>query len=210
MSTQNRSDQRGWMTHMRENRAFLCLPRWSSGPLGATTQFHCIDRPALPQGEEDTPFARNWVHTSLYLSHITVHAYSHVLALAHTQTYTFAHTHTPHMKHIYCCICYIYMLHIHSVSTSTASCPKEIDLRSHVAAKLGQDWRKVCSYLGLQQYQLQQAEAAHTHLLEEKAMEALVMWLQGQGESKAPRSWKTLVEALYRAHRDDIACDLEI
>ncbi len=74
-----------------------------------------------------------------------------------------------------------------------------------MAAKLGQDWRKVCTYLGLQHYQLEQADVAHSQLLEEKAMEALVMWLQGQGHSKAPRSWETLVEALHWARRNDIA-----
>ena len=209
MLMQNRSDQRGWMTHVRVNRAFLCLPRQSSGPLGATTQFHCIDRPALPLGEGDTPFARNWVHTSLYLSHITYCTCIQPCTRTgtHTDIHICTHPHTSHEAHIL--LHMLHMLHIPSVSTSTASCPKEIDLRSLVAAKLGQDWRKVCSYLGLQQYQLHQAEAAHTHL-EEKAMEALVMWVQGQGESKAPRSWKTLVEALCRAHRNDIACDLEI
>ena len=77
-----------------------------------------------------------------------------------------------------------------------------------MAAKLGLDWRKVCTYLGLQQYKLEQAEEAHTQL-EEKAMEALVMWLQGQGESKAPRSWSTLLRALRRAGHSDMASDLE-
>ena len=77
-----------------------------------------------------------------------------------------------------------------------------------MAARLGQDWRKVCTYLGLQNYQLDLVEEAHTQL-EEKAMEALVMWLQGQGESKAPRSWKTLLLALYRARRSDIARDVQ-
>ena len=78
-----------------------------------------------------------------------------------------------------------------------------------MAAKLGLDWRKVCTYLGLQHYQLDQAEEAHTQL-EEKAMEALVMWLQGQGESKAPRSWSTLLQALHGARRSDIASDVEM
>ena len=79
-----------------------------------------------------------------------------------------------------------------------------------MAAKLGQDWRKVCTYLGLQHYQLEQADVAHAQLLEEKAMEALVMWLQGQGDSKAPRSWETLIEALHWARRNDIANDVKM
>ena len=91
---------------------------------------------------------------------------------------------------------------------SVASRPNEPELRFHVAAKLGLDWRKVCTYLGLQQYKLEQAEEAHTQL-EEKAMEALVMWLQGQGESKAPRSWHTLLQALRRAGHSDMASHLE-
>ena len=41
-------------------------------------------------------------------------------------------------------------------------------------------------------------------------MEALVMWLQGQGESKAPRSWNTLLQALHRARRSDIASDVQM
>ena len=86
--------------------------------------------------------------------------------------------------------------------------PKEPELRFHVAARLGQDWRKVCSYLGLQHYQLDQAEEAHAKL-EEKAMEALVMWLQGQGESRAPRSWHTLLQALRRAGHSDMASRVE-
>ena len=77
-----------------------------------------------------------------------------------------------------------------------------------MAAKIGQDWRSVCSYLGLQNYELDQANVAHTKL-EDKAMEALVMWLRGQGKSKAPRSWKTLVEALRWAGHKDMASDLE-
>ena len=102
------------------------------------------------------------------------------------------------------------MVQFSSVNGSKASRPKEPELRFHVAAKLGLDWRKVCTYLGLQHYQLQQADEAHTNLLEEKAMEALVMWLQGQGESKAPRSWSTLLQALRGAGRNDIASDVEM
>ena len=101
------------------------------------------------------------------------------------------------------------MVQFFSVNGSTASCPKEPELRFHVAAKLGLDWRKVCTYLGLQQYKLEQAEEAHTQL-EEKAMEALVMWLQGQGDSQAPRSWNTLLQALHGARRSDIASDVEM
>ena len=102
------------------------------------------------------------------------------------------------------------MVQFFSVNGSTASRPKEPELRFHVAARLGLDWRKVCTYLGLQHYQLQQADEAHTHLLEEKAMEALVMWLQGQGDSQAPRSWNTLLQALRGARRSDIASDVEM
>ena len=77
-----------------------------------------------------------------------------------------------------------------------------------MAARLGQDWRKVCTYLGLQHYQLGQADEAHYHL-EDKAMEALVMWLKGQGDSKAPRSWNTLLQALRYAGQNDMASDVE-
>ena len=76
-----------------------------------------------------------------------------------------------------------------------------------MAAKLGRDWRSVCTYLGLQHYQLEQADEAHS--LEDKAMEALVMWLRGQEELKAPRSWKTLLQALRWAGQSDMASDVE-
>ena len=91
---------------------------------------------------------------------------------------------------------------------STASRPKEPELRYHVAAKLGQDWRPVCTYLGLQHYQLEQADGAHSRL-EDKAMGALVMWLRGQGESRAPPTWNTLLQALRRAGQNDMASDVE-
>ena len=77
-----------------------------------------------------------------------------------------------------------------------------------MAAKLGQDWYKVCTYLGLQNYQLQQADAARSQL-EDKAMEALVMWLRGQGDSKANRSWNTLLQALRWAGQNDMASNVE-
>ena len=113
---------------------------------------------------------------------------------------------------MYCCICIVYIcIYPHyslSSNDSTASRPNEPELRFHVAAKLGQDWRSVCTYLGLQHYQLDQANMAHAKL-EDKAMEALVMWLRGQEKSRAPHSWKTLVEALRRAGHNDMASDLE-
>ena len=45
--------------------------------------------------------------------------------------------------------------------------------------------------------------------LEEKAMEALVMWLNVKGESRAPRSWKTVLKALRLAGQIDMADKLE-
>ena len=113
---------------------------------------------------------------------------------------------------MYCYICIVYIcIYPHyslSSNDSTASRPNEPELRYHVAAKLGQDWRSVCTYLGLQHYELDQANMAHAKL-EDKAMEALVMWLRGQEKSRAPQSWKTLVEALHWAGHNDIASDLE-
>ena len=35
------------------------------------------------------------------------------------------------------------------------------------------------------------------------------MWLKGQGDSKAPRSWNTLLQALRLAGQNDMASDLE-
>ena len=64
------------------------------------------------------------------------------------------------------------------------------------------------TYLGLQYWQLDQASAAHSQL-EEKAMEALVMWLRGQGDSNKPRSWKTVLDALRLAGQKDMAAKLE-
>ena len=40
-------------------------------------------------------------------------------------------------------------------------------------------------------------------------MEALMMWLRGQGESKEPRSWKTVLKALRLAKQIDMAAQLE-
>ena len=40
-------------------------------------------------------------------------------------------------------------------------------------------------------------------------MQALVMWLRGQEDPKAPHSWETLVEALHWARRNDLASDVE-
>ena len=40
-------------------------------------------------------------------------------------------------------------------------------------------------------------------------MDTLVMWLSGKGESKAPRSWKTVLKALRCAGQNGLAGDLE-
>ena len=77
-----------------------------------------------------------------------------------------------------------------------------------MAAKLGHDWRKVCTYLGLQHYQLEAADAAQLQL-ENKAMEALVRWLSGQGDSRMPRSWETLLQALRLAEHNEMASEVE-
>ena len=73
-----------------------------------------------------------------------------------------------------------------------------------MAAKLGKDWRSVGTYLGLQYYQLDLADVACSEL-EDKAMDTLVMWLSGKGDSKAPRSWETVLNA----GQKDMASDLE-
>ena len=91
---------------------------------------------------------------------------------------------------------------------SLSACPTEPQLRYHIAAKLGNDWRSVGTYLGLQQHQLDQAFYVDSKL-EEKAMEALVMWLRGQGDSDKARSWKTVLEALRLAGQYDMAAKLE-
>ena len=90
----------------------------------------------------------------------------------------------------------------------TAARPKESQLHFHVATRLGQDWRRVCTCLGLQHRQLDQADAAHPQL-QSKAMEALVMWLKGHEDFRAPRSWETLLQALRQAGQWDMASELE-
>ena len=40
-------------------------------------------------------------------------------------------------------------------------------------------------------------------------MQALVMWLRGQGDSDKPRSWKTVLKALCLAGQKDVAAKLE-
>ena len=91
---------------------------------------------------------------------------------------------------------------------SLSACPTERQLRYHIAAKLGQHWRSVGSYLGLQQHQLDEVVYADSKL-EEQAMEALVMWLRGQGDSHKPRSWKTVLKSLCLAGQKDMAAKLE-
>ena len=86
--------------------------------------------------------------------------------------------------------------------------PTESELRFHVAAKLGKDWRSVGTYLGLQYYQLDQADVAHPQP-EDKAMEVLMIWLKKPESLEAPHSWETLLRALRLAGRYDMANDLE-
>ena len=107
-------------------------------------------------------------------------------------------------------MCGVYYKYINQafVSFFFVARPTERQLRYHIAAKLGQHWRSVGSYLGLQQHQLDQAVYVDSKL-EEKAMEALVMWLSGQGDSDKPRSWKTVLEALRLAGQNDMAAKLE-
>ena len=40
-------------------------------------------------------------------------------------------------------------------------------------------------------------------------MEALIMWLRGQGDSEKPQSWETLLKALRWAAQNDLANNLE-
>ena len=101
-----------------------------------------------------------------------------------------------------------YTKHLDIFPFSLSACPTERQLRYHIAAKLGQHWRSVGSYLGLQQHQLDQAFQADSKL-EEQAMEALVMWLRGQGDSHKPRSWKTVLKSLCLAGQKDMAAKLE-
>ena len=91
---------------------------------------------------------------------------------------------------------------------SLSACPTERQLRYHIAAKLGNDWRSVGSYLGLQHWQLDQAFQADSKL-EEQAMQALVMWQGGEGDSDKPKSWETVLEALRLARQNDMADKVE-
>ena len=110
-----------------------------------------------------------------------------------------------------CVVCALqvhYTKHLDIFPFSPSACPTERQLRCHIAAKLGNDWRSVGSYLGLQQHQLDQAFQADSKL-EEQAMQALVMWLRGQGDSDKPRSWKTVLKSLCLAGQKDMAAKLE-
>lgn len=91
---------------------------------------------------------------------------------------------------------------------SLQACPKGPQLHFHVATRLGQDWRRVCTHLGLQDHQLDQVDAANPQL-QSKAMEALRMWLNGHEDFRAPHSWETLLQALRRAGQWDMASELE-
>ena len=110
-----------------------------------------------------------------------------------------------------CVVCALqvhYTKHLDIFPFSLSACPTERQLRYHIAAKLGNDWRSVGSYLGLQQHQLDQVFQAD-YKLEEQAMQALVMWLRGEGDSDKPRSWKTVLESLRLAGQNDMAAKLE-
>ena len=110
-----------------------------------------------------------------------------------------------------CVVCALqlhYTKHLDIFPFSLSACPTERQLRYHIAAKLGQHWRSVGSYLGLQHWQLEQALYADSKF-EEQAMQALVMWLSGQGDSDKPRSWMTVLEALRLAGQNDMAAKLE-
>ena len=41
-------------------------------------------------------------------------------------------------------------------------------------------------------------------------MQALVMWLRGEGDSDKPRSWKTVLKSLCLAGQKDMAAKLEM
>ena len=76
----------------------------------------------------------------------------------------------------------------------TTARPKESQLLFHVATRLGQDWRRVCTCLGLYHRQLDQAD---------------VMWLKGHGDFWAPHSWENLLQALRQTGQWDMASELE-
>ena len=107
------------------------------------------------------------------------------------------------------CALYMYCKYILLLDTYSFHCQNAQKSQSFaiVAAELGQHWRSVGTYLGLQHWQLEQACVESK--LEERAMEALVMWLRGQGDSDKPRSWKTVLEALRLAGQNDMAAQLE-
>ena len=113
--------------------------------------------------------------------------------------------HVCGLFYVHVCVCVYYICTF--LFTSTAR-PKESQLHFHVATRLGQDWRRVCTCLGLHHRQLDQADAAHPQL-QSKAMEALVMWLKGHEDFRAPRSWETLLQALRQAGQWDMASELE-
>ena len=107
------------------------------------------------------------------------------------------------------CVCScVHMCMTFAHFSLTTACPKGPQLHFHVATRLGQDWRRVCFYLGLQDHQLDQVDAANPQL-QSKAMEALRMWLNGHEDFRAPHSWETLLQALRRAGQWDMASELE-
>ena len=110
-----------------------------------------------------------------------------------------------------CVVCALqvhYAKHLDIFPFPLSACPTEQQLRYHIARKLGQHWRSVGSYLGLQQHQLDQAFQADSKL-EEQAMQALVMWLRGEGDSDKPRIWNTVLKSLCLAGQKDVAAKLE-
>ena len=76
----------------------------------------------------------------------------------------------------------------------------------HVAGCVGEKWRTLGTYLGLEEPSLD--EAKHRgNTLKEICYQSLLLWLQGEG--KDPKSWSVVLIALKQSGFPAVAMEIE-
>ena len=76
----------------------------------------------------------------------------------------------------------------------------------HVAGCVGEKWRTLGTYLGLEESSLD--EAKHKgNTLKEQCYQSLLLWLQGEG--KDPKSWSGVLNALKKSGFIAVAMEIE-
>jgi hypothetical protein len=84
--------------------------------------------------------------------------------------------------------------------------PTPLQLMHHVAGRVGEKWRTLGTYLGLEEPYLD--EAKHKgNTLREVCYQSLLLWLQGEG--KDPKSWSVVLNALKKSGFIAVAMEIE-